>query len=48
MEAFRDLDYPSEIGPGVWDIHSPRVPYAEEMAGLILRALASSRQNACG
>lgn len=39
LEAFRDLDYPSEIGPGVWDIHSPRVPYAEEMAGLILRAL---------
>jgi 5-methyltetrahydropteroyltriglutamate--homocysteine methyltransferase len=23
------------IGPGVWDIHSPRVPSAEELAGLI-------------
>ena len=27
--------YPNEIGPGVWDIHSPRVPSAEEMAELL-------------
>ncbi len=27
--------YPAEIGPGVWDIHSPRVPGAEEMAELL-------------
>jgi 5-methyltetrahydropteroyltriglutamate--homocysteine methyltransferase len=27
--------YPAEIGPGVWDIHSPRVPSAEEMAELL-------------
>jgi 5-methyltetrahydropteroyltriglutamate--homocysteine methyltransferase len=27
--------YPNEIGPGVWDIHSPRVPDAEEMADLL-------------
>ena len=33
-----DFDYPNEIGPGVWDIHSPRVPSAEEMAGLLRRA----------
>lgn len=26
LEAFLDFDYPNEIGPGVWDIHSPRVP----------------------
>jgi 5-methyltetrahydropteroyltriglutamate--homocysteine methyltransferase len=38
LEAFLDFDYPNEIGPGVWDIHSPRVPTAEEMAGLIRRA----------
>jgi 5-methyltetrahydropteroyltriglutamate--homocysteine methyltransferase len=30
-----DAAYPAEIGPGVWDIHSPRVPSAEEMAGLL-------------
>ena len=27
--------YPAEIGPGVWDIHSPRVPDAGEMAALL-------------
>jgi 5-methyltetrahydropteroyltriglutamate--homocysteine methyltransferase len=38
LGAFLDFDYPNEIGPGVWDIHSPRVPTAEEMAGLLRRA----------
>jgi 5-methyltetrahydropteroyltriglutamate--homocysteine methyltransferase len=27
--------YPAEIGPGVWDIHSPRVPDAQEMTALL-------------
>jgi 5-methyltetrahydropteroyltriglutamate--homocysteine methyltransferase len=27
--------YPAEIGPGIWDIHSPRVPDAEEMRALL-------------
>ena len=31
----RDFDYPNEIGPGVYDIHSPRVPTAEEIEGLL-------------
>ncbi len=31
LEAFRDYRYDKEIGPGVYDIHSPRVPPAEEM-----------------
>ena len=30
--------YPAEIGPGVWDIHSPRVPDADEMAALLVLA----------
>ena len=38
LEAFAVFDYPNEIGPGVWDIHSPRVPSAEEMARLASRA----------
>jgi 5-methyltetrahydropteroyltriglutamate--homocysteine methyltransferase len=38
LQAFLDFDYPNEIGPGVWDIHAPRVPSAEEMAGLLRRA----------
>jgi len=33
--------YPAEIGPGIWDIHSPRIPSAEEMAELL--ALARRR-----
>ncbi|MDR3532402.1 MAG: 5-methyltetrahydropteroyltriglutamate--homocysteine S-methyltransferase, partial [Rhodopila sp.] len=27
--------YPAEIGPGVWDIHSPRVPDSREMVELL-------------
>jgi 5-methyltetrahydropteroyltriglutamate--homocysteine methyltransferase len=29
------MRYPAEIGPGIWDIHSPRVPDATEMAALL-------------
>jgi 5-methyltetrahydropteroyltriglutamate--homocysteine methyltransferase len=29
----------SDVGPGVWDIHSPRVPSVEEMAALLRRAM---------
>ncbi len=39
LEAFSRFSYPNEIGPGVYDIHSPRVPGAEEMAQA-LRAAA--------
>jgi len=38
LEAFRDFDYRNEIGPGVYDIHSPRVPAVEEMVALLERA----------
>jgi 5-methyltetrahydropteroyltriglutamate--homocysteine methyltransferase len=38
LEAFAAFAYPNEIGPGVWDIHSPRVPEADEMRGLLQRA----------
>ncbi|MFC4512372.1 5-methyltetrahydropteroyltriglutamate--homocysteine S-methyltransferase [Streptomyces ehimensis] len=31
--------YPREVGPGVYDIHSPRVPAADETAALLRRAL---------
>jgi len=39
LGAFRDFRYPSQIGPGVYDIHSPRVPTAEEIEGLLEKAL---------
>jgi 5-methyltetrahydropteroyltriglutamate--homocysteine methyltransferase len=35
LEAFAAFSYPNEIGPGVWDIHSPRVPSVEEMEELL-------------
>jgi len=35
LGAFALFRYPNDIGPGVWDIHSPRVPSADEMLGLI-------------
>lgn len=38
LRAFADFKYPNEIGPGVYDIHSPRVPTVAEMVGLIERA----------
>ncbi|HEY9452669.1 MAG TPA: 5-methyltetrahydropteroyltriglutamate--homocysteine S-methyltransferase, partial [Bradyrhizobium sp.] len=35
LDAFRDYRYPNEIGPGVYDIHSPRVPAIDEMTSLL-------------
>jgi 5-methyltetrahydropteroyltriglutamate--homocysteine methyltransferase len=36
LDAFTDgVSYPNEIGPGVYDIHSPRVPSVEEIVGLL-------------
>jgi 5-methyltetrahydropteroyltriglutamate--homocysteine methyltransferase len=40
LGAFRDFHYPNEIGPGVYDIHSPRVPSEHEMYTLLEKALA--------
>ena len=35
LDAFRTFNYPNEIGPGVYDIHSPRIPQTEEMVELL-------------
>jgi 5-methyltetrahydropteroyltriglutamate--homocysteine methyltransferase len=40
LGAFETFAYPNEIGPGVYDIHSPRVPSQEAMERLIEAALA--------
>lgn len=40
LDAFADFKYPNEIGPGVYDIHSPRVPSKEEMILLLEKARA--------
>ena len=38
LQGFGDFRYPNEIGPGVYDIHSPRVPGVQEMAALLEKA----------
>ncbi|AMC10300.1 5-methyltetrahydropteroyltriglutamate--homocysteine methyltransferase [Lutibacter profundi] len=38
LDAFADFNYPNEIGPGVYDIHSPRVPNKDEMVLLLNKA----------
>ncbi len=38
LEAFVTYKYPNEIGPGVYDIHSPRIPTIEEMVVLLEKA----------
>ncbi|MBJ2110662.1 5-methyltetrahydropteroyltriglutamate--homocysteine S-methyltransferase [Proteus terrae] len=38
LEAFEHFDYPNEIGPGVYDIHSPNVPNVEWIVGLLRKA----------
>lgn len=40
LDAFADFKYPNEIGPGVYDIHSPRVPSSQEMVDLLEKAAA--------
>jgi 5-methyltetrahydropteroyltriglutamate--homocysteine methyltransferase len=39
LDAFARFAYPNEIGPGVYDIHSPRVPAEAEMVDLLRRAV---------
>lgn len=38
LEAFEAFDYPNDIGPGVYDIHSPRVPDTAQMVTLLSKA----------
>jgi 5-methyltetrahydropteroyltriglutamate--homocysteine methyltransferase len=38
LDVFADFKYPNEIGPGVYDIHSPRVPSRNEMVQLLEKA----------
>ena len=38
LDAFNEYEYPNDIGPGVYDIHSPRVPSRSEMVDLLRKA----------
>ncbi len=39
LDALKETGYPNEIGPGVFDIHSPRIPQQEELEWLLEKAL---------
>jgi len=40
LDGFTRFRYPNAIGPGIYDIHSPRVPDAEEVLALLAKARA--------
>ncbi|MDR1318244.1 MAG: 5-methyltetrahydropteroyltriglutamate--homocysteine S-methyltransferase, partial [Treponema sp.] len=39
LDAFSGFHYQGDVGPGVYDIHSPRIPTTDEMTELLYRAL---------
>ncbi len=38
LNAFSDFHYPNDIGPGIYDIHSPRIPSVDEIGKLLEKA----------
>jgi 5-methyltetrahydropteroyltriglutamate--homocysteine methyltransferase len=38
LNAFKNFDYPNDIGPGVYDIHSPNIPRVDQITGLMNKA----------
>ncbi len=38
LDAFKGFEYPNDIGPGVYDIHSPNIPQAEQVTDLMKKA----------
>lgn len=48
LNVFADFHYPNEIGPGVYDIHSARVPETQEMVDLLKKRKDSSTEASSG
>lgn len=38
LEIFSNFKYPNEIGPGIYDVHSPRIPSVKEMLNFLKKA----------
>jgi 5-methyltetrahydropteroyltriglutamate--homocysteine methyltransferase len=38
LDVFNEFDYPYEIGPGVYDIHSPNIPTVDQIVSLMNKA----------
>jgi len=41
LRAFEEFEYPNEMGPGVYDIHSPLIPNKDWMVALLEKACES-------
>jgi 5-methyltetrahydropteroyltriglutamate--homocysteine methyltransferase len=41
LDAFKKSHYPNDVGPGVYDIHSPRVPTVDGIEALLGKTLES-------
>ncbi|CAL4317975.1 5-methyltetrahydropteroyltriglutamate--homocysteine S-methyltransferase [Buchnera aphidicola] len=39
LESFKKFQYPNDIGPGVYDIHSPNIPSEQEISQRLLKAI---------
>ena len=37
LDFLRENDYHHQVGPGVYDIHSPRIPPQEEIEGVLMK-----------
>ena len=48
LEDWKRTGYENEIGPGLYDIHSPRIPSTEEMVDLLRRAAQVLGPSSCG
>ncbi len=48
LSALNDCGFKTEVGPGVYDIHSPRVPSKEEIVAALHKMLRKSRKKSFG
>jgi hypothetical protein len=44
LDAFKGFEYPNDIGPGVYDIHSPNIPQTEQVTDLMKKAAERIRE----
>ncbi len=48
LKAFEEFNYPNEIGPGVYDIHSPNIPAKTWIEDLLRKAAEKFQHSVCG
>ena len=45
LDALKEADFKTEVGPGVYDIHSPRVPSVDELSNVLHKMLEKVDRN---